>query len=162
MIITSTKKLRQNRTDLLLSGMVGLEPELVPMMRKLIDLTGKLTYFYNDMDSDDLLDWLATPLRLGQYVCISQGQDIVAYTSWAYMNREARERWLAHKEVPKPEDWHSGDEIWGIDAMAIDGRGVELSRLLRKTLRDLGHVGRYCNYTRRYHTGDFRITRVMI
>jgi hemolysin-activating ACP:hemolysin acyltransferase len=162
MIITSTKKLRESRTDLLLSGMDNLEPKFAPLMRKLIDLTGKLTYFYNDMDSAALFGWLYTPLRLGQYVCITQGQDIVAYTSWAYMNREARERWLAHKKVPKQGDWNSGDEIWGIDAMAIDGRGIDLSRLLRKTLRDLGHSGAYCNYTRRYPNGHFRITRVLI
>ena len=161
MIITSSKALRNNRTDLLLSGMPGLKDELRPVMRKLITLTGKVAHFYTHMDADTLMSWLAPPLELGQYVCIGD-QEMLAFTSWAYMDREARQRWLTDEGKIGKQDWQSGDEIWGIDAMAIDGKGTELSRLLRQTLRSKGHKGRYCHYTRRYPNGDFRVTRVLI
>ena len=145
----------------MLSGMTGLRDDLRPMMRKLITLTGKVTHFYTHMDANTLMAWLAPPLELGQYVCIGQ-EEILAFTSWAYMDRETKQRWLTHKDDLRKEDWKSGDEIWGIDAMAINGRGTELSHLLRQTLRSLGHKGRYCHYTRRYPSGDFRVTRVLI
>ena len=161
MIITGSKTLRNNRTDLLLASMVDID-DISPVMRALIALTGKVDHFYNHMDGPKLQSWLLPPLRLGQYVCIREGEEIVAYTSWAYMNNEAKQRWLVDKKTPSFQDWKSGDEIWGIDAMAIDGKGTELSRLLRQTLRSKGHKGRYCHYTRRYPNGDFRVTRVLI
>ena len=161
MIITSSKALRNNRTDLLLQGMPSLRHDLRPTMRKLITLTGKVSHFYTHMDAATLMSWLAPPLELGQFVCIEE-DEILAFTSWAYMGREARQRWLTQTGKIAREDWNSGDEIWGIDAMAINGKGTDLSHLLRKTLRSLGHQGRYCNYTRRYPNGDFRVTRVMI
>ncbi len=46
---------------------------------------------------------------------IRQGNEPVAFVSWARLSDEAEERWLTGAAPLRPQDWASGGKLWLVD-----------------------------------------------
>ncbi|MGE5546800.1 MAG: toxin-activating lysine-acyltransferase [Solirubrobacterales bacterium] len=82
------------------------------------------------------LEWLVMPpLGLRQFRLWRQGQQPVAFASWAFLSDEAQERAVAGVRRLRPSDWKSGDHAWLMDVVAPNAEFAQ--KMVEELKRDV-------------------------
>ncbi|OIO12607.1 MAG: toxin-activating lysine-acyltransferase [Gallionellaceae bacterium CG1_02_60_325] len=78
---------------------------------------------------------LLPAIKNRQFVVASEAGRPVFYLSWANLDIEAEQRYLANNPLLMAEaDWNSGDRMWILDWVAPFGHTRAMSRLVRSQL----------------------------
>jgi hemolysin-activating ACP:hemolysin acyltransferase len=89
----------------------------------------------------DIINRVLPPIKLKQYIFISNEKVPLFYASWAFMNQKVSdEREFLGKDV-YPKDWNSGHIPWIMDIVCPMGGTKEGIRELKKVPRHLGVKG---------------------
>jgi len=116
-----------------------------------VDVLGLMLWsdIHRNWTVEDVGRLIMPPFNLGQFTFI-QGDQVLAFASWAFLTPEAEEGFLSGERKLMPEDWNAGDRVWLIDAIAPFGHARKVCRQVRQTLRDQGHNGHSIKFKREY------------
>ena len=73
---------------------------------------------YKDLTREDLYYHILPSFKLNQYKIHKDKNDMIAFTNWAYLNKETEDR-FTRTGIIKQKDWKSGDRAWHIDTLCI-------------------------------------------
>lgn len=73
---------------------------------------------YKASDDKALLFHILPSYQLKQYKIHKQGDEVIAFTNWAYLSDEAQKRFISTAKI-KSEDWRSGTNVWLIDVVCV-------------------------------------------
>ena len=95
----------------------------MPASKMLDDLKTILSLYrqfdrYNKYTDKELLFYILPSYELNQYKIHKQGDEVIAFTNWAYLNKETEDR-FTRTGIIKQKDWKSGDRPWHIDTICI-------------------------------------------
>ena len=90
---------------------------------------------YKENTNEDLYQHVLPSFQLKQYKIHKDGDNVIAFTNWAFLNKEAENRYVKTAEL-NPEDWNSGNQPWHIDTLCI-GNILKVHRWTKKYFTDL-------------------------
>jgi hemolysin-activating ACP:hemolysin acyltransferase len=71
---------------------------------------------YKRYSDKELLFHILPSYQLKQYKLHKQGDEVIAFTNWAFLSDEAQNRFiLTGKIITK--DWNSGNNVWHVDTI---------------------------------------------
>ena len=73
---------------------------------------------YKKYSDKDLLFHILPSYQLKQYKIHKQGDEVIAFTNWAFLSDNAQNRFISTTFL-KPNDWKSGDNVWHIDTICV-------------------------------------------
>jgi hemolysin-activating ACP:hemolysin acyltransferase len=73
---------------------------------------------YKKYSDKDLLFHILPSYQLKQYKIHKQGDEVIAFTNWAFLSDDAQNRFISTTFL-KPNDWKSGDNVWHIDTICV-------------------------------------------
>lgn len=73
---------------------------------------------YKDLTREDLYYHILPSFKLNQFKIHKDKNDMIAFTNWAYLNKETEDR-FTRTGIIKQKDWKSGDRAWHIDTICI-------------------------------------------
>ena len=73
---------------------------------------------YKRFTDTSLLFHILPSYQLKQYKLHKQGDEVIAFTNWAFLNDEAEKRFLSTTFL-KPNDWNSGNNVWHMDTICV-------------------------------------------
>ncbi len=82
---------------------------------------------YKEMFKGDIpsvVDYILPAIKLNQYRVFRRGDNTYAYTSWAYMNSDASDKFKRTGIVEQESWWNNGEEVWHIDTIVKKGSDV--------------------------------------
>ena len=82
---------------------------------------------YKEMFNGDIpsvVDYILPAIKLNQYRVFRRGDNPYAYTSWAYMNSDASDKFKRTGIVEQESWWNNGEEVWHIDTIVKKGSDV--------------------------------------
>ena len=82
---------------------------------------------YKEMFKGDIpsvVDYILPAIKLNQYRVFRRGDNPYAYTSWAYMNSDASDKFKRTGIVEQESWWNNGEEVWHIDTIVKKGSDV--------------------------------------
>jgi len=90
----------------------------------------------------DIVHRILPPLKLKQYIFVSNEKVPLFYASWAFMNQEASDAREFSKRDIHANDWNSGHVPWIMDIVCPMGGTTEGIKELKKVPRHLGVKGK--------------------
>tara|TARA_R100001443_G_C3319801_1_gene169744 strand:+ start:269 stop:691 length:423 start_codon:yes stop_codon:yes gene_type:complete len=90
---------------------------------------------YKENTNEDLYQHVLPSFQLKQYKIHKDGENVIAFTNWAFLNKEAENRYVKTAEL-NPEDWNSGNQPWHIDTLCI-GNILKVHRWTKKYFTNL-------------------------
>ena len=72
------------------------------------------------------------PVNLNQYVGIVENGYLVAWCSWAFMDKESGDKFLNGDYSMQPDRWSSGDRLVFMDFVAPFGHTKKLTRIVKQ------------------------------
>ena len=93
----------------------------MPASKMLDDLKTILSLYrkfdrYNKYTDKELLFHILPSYELNQYKIHKQGDEVIAFTNWAFLNKDAEKQFILTGKV-NPNDWNSGNNVWHIDTV---------------------------------------------
>jgi hemolysin-activating ACP:hemolysin acyltransferase len=73
---------------------------------------------YKRFTDTSLLFHILPSYQLKQYKLHKQGDEVIAFTNWAFLSDEAEKRFLSTTFL-KPNDWNSGNNIWLMEVICV-------------------------------------------
>ena len=73
---------------------------------------------YKASDDKALLFHILPSYQLKQYKIHKQGDEVIAFTNWAYLSDDAQKSFISTAKI-KSEDWRSGTNVWLIDVVCV-------------------------------------------
>jgi hypothetical protein len=73
---------------------------------------------YKTYSDKDIFFNILPSYQLKQYKLHKQGDEVIGYTNWAFLNDDAQKRFISTAQL-KPEDWNSGDNVWHINTICV-------------------------------------------
>jgi len=73
---------------------------------------------YKRFTDTSLLFHILPSYQLKQYKLHKQGDEVIAFTNWAFLSDEAEKRFLSTTFL-KPNDWNSGNNVWHMDTICV-------------------------------------------
>jgi hemolysin-activating ACP:hemolysin acyltransferase len=73
---------------------------------------------YNKHTDKELLFYILPSYELNQYKIHKQGEEVIAFTNWAFLSNDAQNRFISTTFL-NPNDWKSGDNVWHIDTVCV-------------------------------------------
>jgi hemolysin-activating ACP:hemolysin acyltransferase len=73
---------------------------------------------YKRYSDKDLLFHILPSYQLKQYKLHKQGDEVIAFTNWAFLNNDAQNRFISTGKITS-KDWNSGDNVWHIDTICV-------------------------------------------
>ena len=73
---------------------------------------------YKRFSDKDLLFHILPSYQLKQYKLHKQGDEVIAFTNWAFLSNDAQNRFISTTFL-KTNDWKSGDNVWHIDTICV-------------------------------------------
>jgi hemolysin-activating ACP:hemolysin acyltransferase len=73
---------------------------------------------YNKYTDKELLFHVLPSYELNQYKIHKQGDEVIAFTNWAFLNKDAENQFILTGKV-NPNDWKSGNNVWHIDTVCV-------------------------------------------
>jgi hemolysin-activating ACP:hemolysin acyltransferase len=110
-------------------------------LEKIIYTLG-LSELHKNWTTIDIINRILPPLKLKQYIFISNEKVPLFYASWAFMNQEASDAREFSKRKIIGKDWNSGHIPWIMDVICPMGGTSEGIRELKKVPRHLGVKGK--------------------
>ena len=71
---------------------------------------------YKDLTREDLYYHILPSFKLNQYKIHKDKNDMIAFTNWAYLDKDAENRFIS-TGILQDKDWKSGDNVWHIDTV---------------------------------------------
>ena len=90
----------------------------------------------------DIINRILPPLKLKQYIFISNEKVPLFYASWAFMNQESSDAREFSKRKIQIQDWNNGYVPWIMDIVCPMGGTAEGIKELKKVPRHLGVKGK--------------------
>lgn len=103
------------------------------------------------------LEWMVMPpILANQFRVFHQEKVPLGFAIWAYLSEEAEARVRSQAESGvgarlKPDDWKSGDRLWLIEMVTLDG--PERDKLAAAMLADLAK-GAFAGRSFKFHAAD--------
>jgi hemolysin-activating ACP:hemolysin acyltransferase len=73
---------------------------------------------YKRYSDKDLLFHILPSYQLKQYKLHKQGDEVIAFTNWAFLSNDAQNRFISTGKITS-KDWNSGDNVWHIDTICV-------------------------------------------
>ncbi len=73
---------------------------------------------YKTYSDKDIFFNILPSYQLKQYKLHKQGDEVIGYTNWAFLNDDAQKRFISTAQL-KPKDWNSGDNVWHINTICV-------------------------------------------
>ena len=73
---------------------------------------------YKKYSDKDLLFHILPSYQLKQYKIHKQGDEVIAFTNWAFLNNDAQNRFISTGKIAS-KDWNSGDNVWHVDTICV-------------------------------------------
>ena len=73
---------------------------------------------YKTYSDKDIFFNILPSYQLKQYKLHKQGDEVIGYTNWAFLNDDAQNRFISTSQL-KPKDWNSGDNVWHINTICV-------------------------------------------
>ena len=73
---------------------------------------------YNRYTDESLFHHIWPSYKLNQYKIHKQGDEVIAFTNWAFLSDEAEKRFISVGKL-KSTDWKSGNNVWHIDTICV-------------------------------------------
>jgi len=73
---------------------------------------------YKNHSNEDLYYHLLPSFKLNQYKIHRDKNDMIAFTNWAFLNKDAENRFIS-TGILEYEDWKSGNNVWHIDTVCV-------------------------------------------
>jgi len=73
---------------------------------------------YKRYSDKDLLFHILPSYQLKQYKLHKQGDEVIAFTNWAFISNDAQNRFISTGKIAS-KDWNSGDNVWHIDTICV-------------------------------------------
>ena len=101
---------------------------------------------YKENTNEDLYQHILPSFQLKQYKIHKDGDNVIAFTNWAFLNKEAQNRYVKTAKLNQ-EDWNSGDRLWHIDTLCI-GNILKVHRWTKEYFTKLLGVNKAINWLR--------------
>ena len=101
---------------------------------------------YKDYTHEELFFHILPSFKLSQYKIHKNGDDVIAFTNWAFLNKEAEKRFLQTAQL-EAEDWNSGTEAWHVDTLCI-GNIKKVMRWTKQYFTNLLGLGKPVHWLR--------------
>ena len=101
---------------------------------------------YKDNTYEELYQHILPSFQLEQYKIHKDGENVIAFTNWAFLSKEAENRYLKTTEL-EPGDWNSGSRPWHIDTVCI-GNIIKVHRWTKKYFTELLGLNKYVSWLR--------------
>ncbi|MAJ58166.1 MAG: hypothetical protein CMI74_08935 [Candidatus Pelagibacter sp.] len=101
---------------------------------------------YKDNTDEEIYQHILPSFQLKQYKIHKDGENVIAFTNWAFLNKEAQNRYVKTAKLNQ-EDWNSGDRLWHIDTLCI-GNILKVHRWTKEYFTKLLGVNKAINWLR--------------
>ena len=92
---------------------------------------------YKDLTREDLYYHILPSFKLNQYKIHKDKNDMIAFTNWAYLNKDAENRFIS-TGILEGKDWKSGDNLWHIDFICVKNFKDIMAKAKRNCLNLIG------------------------
>jgi len=73
---------------------------------------------YKRYSDKELLFHILPSYQLKQYKIHKQGDEVIAFTNWAFLSDEAEKRFISSGKLAA-SDWKSGNNLWHVDVVCV-------------------------------------------
>jgi hemolysin-activating ACP:hemolysin acyltransferase len=101
---------------------------------------------YKDNTDEEIYQHILPSFQLKQYKIHKDGENVIAFTNWAFLNKEAQNRYVKTAKLNQ-EDWNSGDKLWHIDTLCM-GNILKVHRWTKEYFTKLLGVNKAINWLR--------------
>ena len=101
---------------------------------------------YNRYSDKSLFFHILPSYQLKQYKLHKQGDEVIGFTNWAFLNNEAEKRIISGISL-LPTDWNSGDNVWHIDTVCVKNIRKVMS-WTKEYFKTILKVGQCLNWVR--------------
>ena len=101
---------------------------------------------YKRFSNISLLRHILPSYQLKQYKLHKQGDEVIAFTNWAFLSDDAEKRFLSTTFL-KPQDWNSGNNVWHMDTVCVKDIRKVMS-WTKEYFRKILKVGQSLNWVR--------------
>ena len=71
---------------------------------------------YKDNTDEEIYQHILPSFQLKQYKIHKDGENVIAFTNWAFLNKEAEKKYMKTAEIDAA-DWNSVNRLWHIDTI---------------------------------------------
>ena len=89
---------------------------------------------YQDWPIGSCIRLFVPPIDLGQYAIFTDGDATVGFLTWAWFSNEVSDWIMAHHDDPRPFEWNSGDILWLVDLVCLDGYAPKVARCAQRQI----------------------------
>ena len=101
---------------------------------------------YKDNTDEEIYQHILPSFQLKQYKIHKDGENVIAFTNWAFLSKEVENRYVKTAEL-NLKDWNSGDRLWHIDTLCI-GNILKVHRWTKEYFTKLLGVNKAINWLR--------------
>ena len=101
---------------------------------------------YKDNTDEEIYQHILPSFQLKQYKIHKDGENVIAFTNWAFLSKEVENRYVKTAEL-NLEDWNSGDKLWHIDTLCM-GNILKVHRWTKEYFTKLLGVNKAINWLR--------------
>jgi hemolysin-activating ACP:hemolysin acyltransferase len=137
----------------------------MPASKMLDDLTTILSLYrkfdrYNKYTDKELLFHILPSYELNQYKIHKQGDEVIAFTNWAFLNKDAENQFILTGKL-NPNDWNSGNNVWHFDIICVKNLKKVMSWIKQYYTNLLG-TNRSVNWLRISDDGKvYKVTKTL-
>jgi cytolysin-activating lysine-acyltransferase len=73
---------------------------------------------YKKYSDKELLFHILPSYQLKQYKLHKQGDEVIAFTNWAFLSDDAQNRFISTGKLIT-KDWNSGNNVWHVDTICV-------------------------------------------
>jgi len=73
---------------------------------------------YKDNTRESLYYHILPSIKLKQYKIHKHGDEVIAFTNWAFLDKEAEEQFIKTASIEN-DKWNSGNKTWHIDTVCV-------------------------------------------
>ena len=97
---------------------------------------------YKDNTDEEIYQHILPSFQLKQYKIHKDGENVIAFTNWAFLSKEVENRYVKTAEL-NLKDWNSGDRLWHIDTLCM-GNILKVHRWTKEYFTKLLGVNKAC------------------
>ena len=71
---------------------------------------------YKDTTREELFYHILPSFKLNQYKIHKNGDNVIAFTNWAFLNKEAEDNFM---KTGKVNSWNCGNKAWHVDTICV-------------------------------------------
>jgi len=88
---------------------------------------------YQNYTYEELQQHIEPSIKLNQYKIFKQNNKVIAFSNWAFFDKESENKFLKTKEIENYM-WNSGNIVLINDVLSL-GKGTEMANWLRKKFK---------------------------